>query len=115
MIEYQKNQILGNQFSTTDPFTLQLKPHTRQVKQSLKDRSKNNINPLLKVKVTPKEGQTISEVFSLLSSSFQEDVQNLVIHTDQDIALTEKAHSHLPINALRFYPKCTYAFNALTL
>lgn len=44
LLQIQKNKVRDKQ---TEPFSLQLKPHTKHFKQSLKDRSKNNINPLL--------------------------------------------------------------------
>lgn len=46
LIEMQKNQFSAN---SCQPFTLYLKPHTKHVKSFLKQKSNNNINPLLKL------------------------------------------------------------------
>ena len=54
-------------------------------------------------------------MFKLLSQSFTEDINNIVIFTNDNMGLTMEAHSSLPIYTLRLHLQCTYGFNAKTL
>lgn len=51
LLQYQKNKILKNTMLDDSEIELKLKPCSQEVKLMLKVKSKNNINPYIKMKV----------------------------------------------------------------
>ena len=115
LIEFQKNKIiesslLKSQEDQFAPFTVKFAPKTQLVKQTLKDRSKTETNPYIQLKIAPKEGQTVGDVFRYLAGKFQEAITKIVLHSEDGL-ITYQSHAELPITVLRSQTKYTYQFN----
>ena len=52
------------------------------------------------MKIAPKEGQTVGEVFKHLSEKFEEPVTKIVLHSDEGL-ITYNSHAELPIGVLK--------------
>jgi hypothetical protein len=80
LLEFQKNQIIQSQlFKSKEPFQVSLRPETKEIKQNLLTKSRNNINPYIKINFVPKDGQSVSCLFESLGTKFQEDPAHIAL------------------------------------
>jgi hypothetical protein len=62
LLQYQKNKILKNTVLDDSEIELKLKPCSQEVKLMLKVKSKNNVNPYIKMKVRAMS-KSLADVF----------------------------------------------------
>ena len=77
---------------------LKLKPCSQEVKLMLKVKSKNNINPYIKMKVKAMS-KSLADVFQFLASKFKEDVHRILLFTSEG-HMTFEDHKDLPVSVL---------------
>lgn len=81
---------------------LKLKPISREVQLMLKDKSKNNINPYIKMQVKSMS-KSLGDVFQFLAQKFKEDVSRIMLFT-QEGHMAFEDHGGLPVSVLQQNP-----------